>query len=171
MTKRIALALVVVMIVTVPAYAQSGQVTQDDLAQAAENRKQASLQLADATAEYEAALVELVGIEDSLARLAGALTERERDLALTKAEARQVAQSMYMNAGVGQLSWFSASSITEFRLGEGYLDRAALEGQATLSRLVAVRQSYIDQQKVLDETLSRQIAATSDPRRGEARSH
>ncbi len=162
MIKRIALALAVVMVVTVPAYAQTGQVTQEDLVQAAENRKAASLQLADATFEYDMAIHELLDIEEDLARLASALTERERDLAITRSEARQVAQAMYMRSGVGQLDLFTAGSITEFRLGEGYLDRASLEEQSTLRRLVAVRQSYLDQQEVLDETLARQVVVTSD---------
>lgn len=162
MIKRIALALAVVMVVTVPAYAQTGQVTQEDLAQAAENRKAASLQLADATGEYESALIDLLGIEEDLSRLASALTERERELATTRSEARQVAQAMYMNSGVGQLNLFTAGSITEYRLAEGYLDLASLEEQSTLSRLTAVRKSYIDQQNVLDETLSRQQVVTAD---------
>jgi len=162
MIKRIALALAVVMMVTVPAYAQTGQVTQEDLAQAAENRKAASLQLADATFEYESAIHELIDIEDDLSKLASALTDRERDLAITRAEARQVAQAMYMRSGVARLDLFSAASITDFRLGEGYLDRASIEEQSTLSRLTAVRQSYVDQQKVLDETLARQVTVTAD---------
>ncbi|NND04051.1 MAG: peptidoglycan DD-metalloendopeptidase family protein [Acidimicrobiia bacterium] len=162
MIKRIALALAVVMIVTVPAYAQTGDVTQEDLAQAGENRKAASLQLADATADYESSLHQLLDIEADLSQLASALTARERELASTRAEARQVAQQMYMRSGVGQLDLFTAGSITEYRLGEGYLDRASSEEQSTLSRLVAVRQSYIDQQKVLDETLARQLTVTAD---------
>lgn len=157
MLKRIALALVVVVAVTAPAYAQSGKVTEEDVARAAEARKAISLQLADALAEYDDAVVESILLENDLARLAGALTERERDLTVTRAEARQVAQAMYMNAGVGQLDVFTATSISEWRLGAGYLDRASEQGESTLARLRAVKESYVDQQAVLNESLARQL--------------
>lgn len=162
MIKRLLLACFVVVVVTVPAYAQTGTVTREDLAQAAENRKGAALQLADATAEYEEALHELIDIEDDLSRLGESLAARERDLASTRSEARQVAQTMYMTAGVGQLDLFTAASITDLRLGEGYLDRASQEDRSTLSRLAAVRQSYLDQQVVLDQTLQTQLALTTE---------
>lgn len=162
MIKRLLLACFVVVVVTVPAYAQTGTVTREDLAQAAENRKGAALQLADATAEYEEALHELIDIEDDLSRLGESLAARERDLASTRSEARQVAQTMYMTAGVGQLDLFTAASITDLRLGEGYLDRASQEDRSTLSRLAAVRQSYLDQQVVLDQTLQAQLALTTE---------
>lgn len=162
MIKRLLLACFVVVVVTVPAYAQTGTVTREDLAQAAENRKGAALQLAAATAEYEEALHELIDIEDDLSRLGESLAARERDLASTRSEARQVAQTMYMTAGVGQLDLFTAASITDLRLGEGYLDRASQEDRSTLSRLAAVRQSYLDQQVVLDQTLQTQLALTTE---------
>ncbi len=162
MLKRLAIAIVVVAVVNVPAYAQTGQVTEEDVAHAAEARKAASLQVADANAAYDEAVHALLDIESDLRRLASALTARERELAATRAQARSVAQAMYMNAGVGQLDLFTASSITEYRLGEGYLDLASLEDQSTLDRLQAVRQSYLDQQRVLDQKLARQAELTAE---------
>jgi len=163
--KRLALALAVVLIVTVPAYAQTGQVTEGDVARAAQARKEASLRVADANQAYEEAIVALLSLESDLTRLAAALTERERDLALTRAAARQVAQAMYMNSGVGQLDLFTAGSITDFRLGEGYLALASIEDESTLNRLRAVRESYLDQQAVLDEALIEQSELTAEAER------
>lgn len=162
MIKRLLLAFLVVLIVTVPAYAQTGPVTQDDVTAAAQARKAAALQVADANVAYEDAVQILLDIENDLRRLGSALTDRERDLALTRAEALVVAQNMYMNAGVGNLTLFSADSITDYQLGEGYLDRAALAGISTLDRLRAVRQSYLDQQALLEETLTRQDEVAAD---------
>ena len=163
--KRLALALAVVLVVTVPAYAQSGQVTKEDVAQAAEARKEAALRVADATAAYDDAIIAMFGLEEDLTRLASALTDRERDLAITRSAARRVAQAMYMNAGVGQLDLFTAGSITDYRLGEGYLALASGEDQSTLDRLQAVRESYIDQQLVLDQALDRQSELTAEAER------
>ncbi len=161
MLARLALAIAVVLVVvTVPAYAQTGKVTEDDVARAAQDRRDASLELADATTAYDAAVEEAIGLEYDLSRMAAALTDRERDLTITRAEAREIARSMYMNASVGRLDLFSAESITEFRLGEGYMARAALEDQATLDRLRAVREAYLSQQEVLNNALVRQQEVT-----------
>ncbi len=169
MFKRIVLALTVVVAVTAPAYAQTGKVTEGDVARAAEARKAASLQLADALVEYDDNVVAALLLENDLSRLASALTDRERDLTVTRAEARQVALSMYMNAGVGQLDLFTAASIAEWRLGAGYLDRASEQSESTLARLRAVKDSYLDQQKILDESLAKQteINAELDRQAGE----
>ena len=55
MRSRLAAALTFVIVVTAPAYAQSGKVTEEDVAQAAEARKAASLQAADAARAYDEA--------------------------------------------------------------------------------------------------------------------
>ena len=162
MLKRLALALAVVVVVTAPAYAQSGDVSEDDVARAAQARRDVSLQVAVAMETYDAAVEQAVGLENDLSRMASALTDRERDLTLTNAEAREIARSMYMNASLGRLDLFSAESITEFRLGEGYLDRASRDGQATLDRLRAVKESYLTQQEVLDDALTRQQELTAE---------
>lgn len=162
MFKRVALALAVVMVVTVPAYAQTGTVTEQDVVEAADARKAAGRQVSEATADYEDAIHELFDIENDLAKLASSLTARQRDLAITRSAAFEVARAMYMSSGVGQLNLFTAGSITEFRLGEGYLDLAAEEGRATLDRLRAVRKSYLDHQRVLDETLAEQEIVTAN---------
>ena len=156
MFKRVALAVALVAVVTVPAYAQSAKVSEQDVADAAEARKEAALQVGDANAAYEEAVSELLGIESDLKKLGKALTRRERELAQTRSEARQVAQSMYMTSGSDTATLFSSNTITELQLTAGYLDRAATREAATLDRLRVVRQGYIDQQNVLSDALDRQ---------------
>ena len=165
MLKRVALAVALVAVVTVPAYAQTGKVTEQDVADAAEARKEAALQVGDANAAYEVAVSELLDIESNLKKLGKALTRRERELAQTRSEARLVAQSMYMTSGSDTATLFASDTITELQLTAGYLDRAASREAATLDRLRVVRQGYIDQQNVLSEALDRQevlIAQAAD---------
>lgn len=162
MLKRFALALLVVTIVTAPAYAQSGRVTEEDVARAAEARKDVARGLAEVTVAYDEAADEVFELEGDLSQLSSALADRERDLTATTAEARRIAQSLYMTAGVTQLNLFTATSITEFRLGEGYLERASLEDESTMNRLRVVKEGYLAQQQVLDDALVRQREVTAE---------
>jgi len=161
--KRLTAALAFLLLATVPAAAQTGEVSADDVAAADARRRQVGTELAEITAEYDANIGRAFELETDLDQLSASLSVAERDLATTRVAAEEVAREMYMSAGsLGAQNLFGLSSITEVPLRNGYLAVASSDGSAVLARLLALEDSYQEQNTRLGEALEAQEQANAD---------
>jgi murein DD-endopeptidase MepM/ murein hydrolase activator NlpD len=161
--KRLIAALAFILIATVPALAQTGEVTADDVAAADARRREVGAELAEITAQYDANIGRAFDLETDLEQLSASLSVAERELATTRLAAQDVAREMYMSAGsLGAQNLFGLASITEIPLRNGYLAVASSDGNAVLARLLALESSYQDQNTRLTEALAAQQQANDD---------
>jgi peptidoglycan LD-endopeptidase LytH len=161
--KRLTAALAFLLIATVPALAQTGEITADDVAAADARRREVGAELADITAQYDANIGRAFDLETDLEQLSASLSVAERELATTRLAAQDVAREMYMSAGsLGAQNLFGLASITEIPLRNGYLAVASSDGNAVLARLLALESSYQDQNTRLTEALAAQHQANDD---------
>ncbi len=161
--KRLTAALAFLLIATVPALAQTGEITADDVAAADARRREVGAELADITAQYDANIGRAFELETDLEQLSASLSVAERELATTRLAAQDVAREMYMSAGsLGAQNLFGLASITEIPLRNGYLAVASSDGNAVLARLLALESSYQDQNTRLTEALAAQQQANDD---------
>lgn len=147
---RFLTAAAVFLMAVVPALAASAraQITPDDVAAADAHRREIGADLASTTAEYDAAVGRLRELEDSLASLGAELGELERDLAIARVAAKEIATDRYIYAGAGsgQSALFDSASIDDVSLRSSYLERLSREGSDTITRMFALEGNYQDQQ-------------------------
>jgi murein DD-endopeptidase MepM/ murein hydrolase activator NlpD len=156
-----AVAAVALMVGPGIAAAAQSEITPDDVAAADAARRAVSAELANTTAEYDAAVQRSVETEADLSVLSVEISVNERSLADLRLQAEHVARSLYMEAGgVDAMSMLDAQSINDISLRSGYLDTLSASGQATLSRLVALEGAFHDQETRLAGLLSDQQATT-----------
>ncbi|MGD2051842.1 MAG: peptidoglycan DD-metalloendopeptidase family protein [Acidimicrobiia bacterium] len=161
--KRLTAALAFLLIATVPALAQTGEITAGDVAAADARRREVGAELAEITAQYDANIGRAFELETDLEQLSASLSVAERELAATRLAAQDVAREMYMSAGsLGAQNLFGLASITEVPLRNGYLAVASSDGNAVLARLLALESSYQDQNTRLTEALAAQQQANDD---------
>ena len=162
--KRYLAAVAAVALMLGPAYAATAQseITPEDIAAADEARRAVARELADATADYDAAVQRSLETENDLSVLSVEISVTERSLNELRIQAEDVARSLYMEAGgADALSMLDAASINDISIRTGYLDRLSASGEATLSRLVALENAFGEQENRLGELLSSQQATTA----------
>ncbi len=161
--RKLALLVLLLLTLSVPAYAQSsGEITPGDVEAADAYRRAVSARLRDATDLYDANATRAEALHDDLERLSSELSVRERDLVATMEEAKHVAIELYMSAGSGSVALLDAGSIAEIPVREGYLELISVNDRAVLNRLLALEASYLDQQGRLDMASAEQDAVAAE---------
>jgi murein DD-endopeptidase MepM/ murein hydrolase activator NlpD len=154
--KRLAVFALLLVALAAPAGAQ-GPITTDDIERARAERNAVSAQLGDASADYEAAVVEEMQVREDLQTLAAEIAVKERELETLRANAAVVVTETYMGAGNDGIEMlFDSSQFVDIPLRALYLDLVSDRDAEVLARLEAVEASYFDQQERLDVTVERQ---------------
>jgi murein DD-endopeptidase MepM/ murein hydrolase activator NlpD len=154
--KRLAVFALLLVALAAPAGAQ-GPITTDDIERARAERNAVSAQLGDASADYEAAVVEEMQVREDLQTLAAEIAVKERELETLRANAAVVVTETYMGAGNDGIEMlFDSSQFVDIPLRALYLDLVSDRDAEVLARLEAVEASYFDQQERLDVSVERQ---------------
>jgi murein DD-endopeptidase MepM/ murein hydrolase activator NlpD len=154
--KRIAVFALLLVALAAPAGAQ-GPITTDDIERARAERNAVSARLGDASADYEAAVVEEMQVREDLQTLAAEIAVKERELGTLRANAAVVVTETYMGAGNDGIEMlFDSSQFVDIPLRALYLDLVSDRDAEVLARLEAVEASYFDQQERLDVSVERQ---------------
>ena len=161
--RKLALLVLLLLTLSVPAYAQSsGEITPEDVEAADAYRRAVAARLRDATDLYDANATRAEALHDDLERLSSELSVRERDLISTMEEAKDVAIELYMSAGTESVALLDASSIAEIPVRDGYLELISVNDRAVLNRLLALEASYLDQQDRLDVASEEQDSVAAE---------
>ena len=154
--KRITVFALLLVALAAPAGAQ-GPITTDDIERARAERNAVSARLGDASADYEAAVVEEMQVREDLQTLAAEIAVKERELETLRANAAVVVTETYMGAGNDGIEMlFDSSQFVDIPLRALYLDLVSDRDAEVLARLEAVEASYFDQQERLDVSVERQ---------------
>lgn len=154
--KRIAVFALLLVALAAPAGAQ-GPITTDDIERARAERNAVSARLGEASADYEAAVVEEMQVREDLQTLAAEIAVKERELGTLRANAAIVVTETYMGAGNDGIEMlFDSSQFVDIPLRALYLDLVSDRDAEVLARLEAVEASYFDQQERLDVSVERQ---------------
>lgn len=154
--KRIAIVVLLFVSLTVPAAAQ-GSITREDIDRARAQRNEVAARLDDASAEYEAAIVEEMLVREDVQTLAAEIAVKERELATLRSNAAAVVLETYMGAGSAGIELlFDSDQFVDIPVRASYLDLVADRDAEVLARLEAVEASYFDQQGRLDISVQRQ---------------
>ena len=147
--RKLAAAVLVMLTVAVPAYglAADGEITLDDLEQAAAVRRRVAAELSEATALYEENVTLAEELDDKLTSLSITLAIQERDLTGARIAARDIARELYMAAESSRVGvLFDSRSLSEVPVRQGYMQLVSSADAATLNHLEALEVTYLDQQ-------------------------
>ncbi len=153
-------AAAVFLIAVVPALTASArlQITQEDIAQADANRRQVGTDLEAATIKYDTAVNRLYDLEETLTSLGTELADLEREVAIARVAAQQIATQRYIYADSGQSALFESASIDDMRLRSSYLGRLSQEGSDVISRMYGLQGNYEEQQQRVAQAVEEQQA-------------
>jgi murein DD-endopeptidase MepM/ murein hydrolase activator NlpD len=156
-------AAAVFLVAIVPAFAASArlQITQEDIDAAAAHRRQVSTDLEAATIEYDTAVNRLYELQDLMAALGTDLSNLERELAVARVAAQEIATQSYMFGDSGQSTLFDSVSIDDMSLRTSYLDRLSQEGSDVIARMFGLQNNYEEQQQRLAKTVAEQEATNT----------
>ena len=162
--RRVVVAVIAFVLALTPAFTVAAQteITPDDIAAAEAERRAVSANLESVTIDYDAAVVRLLELEDSLTALGIELAEKEQDLAFARAAARDVATERYKYAGASTSVLFDSATIQDVPIRAGYLDLLSREGTDIVIRLFALEESYREQQAAVELALSSQVETKED---------
>jgi len=157
-------AVLVFLLAVVPALAASAQaeITQSDIDAADAARRAAGAELEAVTVEYDAAVARLYDLEASLTSFGIDVAELERDLAVARLAAQEIATDRYMYSGSTQSALFDAVTIQEVSLRSSYLDRVSRKGSDTVARLFALEDNYNAQLEAMALALEDQRLAKDE---------
>jgi murein DD-endopeptidase MepM/ murein hydrolase activator NlpD len=161
---RAGIAVLLLLAMTVPAFAQSSsEVTPADIEAARQRRAEAVRDLFDITARYEEAVGLEIQTRERVQSLAMSLALLERDLALLRLEATTIVRGMYMEAGNTMVvGLFDATVFTELPMRASYLTLATEQDIKTLNRFESTQLTYLEQQQELDASLAAQEQLVTD---------
>jgi len=163
--KRTIVALIVATSTILPAYAATGaeEITPADIAAAEARRSAVGEELAEATAEYDAAVTRNLELQNEVRIIAAELAIAEQTLEKSRAEAEQIAMNIYMQAGSAPgTTLLDAETINEVPLRESYLETLSASGEATLTRFTALEDAYLEQKVRFEELQAEQGAVVAD---------
>jgi murein DD-endopeptidase MepM/ murein hydrolase activator NlpD len=157
---RYLIAAAVFLIAVVPALTATArlQVTPEDIAEADARRREVSAELEATTIEYDNAINRLLELETTLTALGSDIADLERELAIARVGAREIATQRYIYADSGQSALFDAVSIEDMNLRSSYLDRISREGTDIIIRMNALEGNYNQQQTLLASAVEQQQA-------------
>ncbi|MBA2338693.1 MAG: peptidoglycan DD-metalloendopeptidase family protein [Acidimicrobiia bacterium] len=157
--KRIIVAAVVLAATLTATSTAAGaeEITPDDIAAAEAHRRAVAADLADATAEYDAAVTRNLELQHEVRIASAELALAEQNLQSGRAEAEQIAKNIYMEAGAALVTTLlDAETINEVPLRESYLETLSASGEATLSRFTALEDAYLEQRARLQDLVADQ---------------
>lgn len=155
---RYAIAVFVFLLAIIPALAASAQseITPADIEAADGARRAIGAELEAVTIEYDAAVNRLYELEASLTSLGIELADLERDLAVARLAAQEIATDRYIYAGSAQAALFESVTLDEVSLRTSYLDRLSRRGSDVVTRLFALEDNYAGQQQSMMAALASQ---------------
>ena len=138
------------------------EITQDDIKAAEAHRREVGAQLDAATKDYDTAVNRLYDLQDTLASLGASLSNLERELAVARVAAQEVAAQRYMYADSGQSALLGAATLDDVSLRSSYLDRLSRQGSDVILRMYGLQDSFEQQQDAVAETASEQEATNAE---------
>ncbi len=161
---RIVLAVVVLVALAVPAYAQTGgELSQSDVDAALARRRAAGSSLEALTARFDQAMFDEEILRERVMDLSTRVADLEQDIVARRSKVVSLVLSRYMAGGLtGTERVFNTRDFMDIPVQAEYLDRLNAADLAVLSGLMASEQLQVQQQASLDASLVAQREITAE---------
>ncbi|MCZ7534148.1 MAG: M23 family metallopeptidase [Acidimicrobiia bacterium] len=164
MRNPIVVAAALVLAIAAPAYAQtSSELTQADVDRALAERTAAANSLSETTARFEIAVADEEIAREHIADLARSVAALELDIADRRVEVLELVRSRYMSGGPnGTERIFAAETFEDLPVQSEYYQLLGERDLSVLRGLEAAEAVHKEQQQILDESLTAQVALVAE---------
>ncbi len=161
---RIVLAVVVLVALAVPAYAQTGgELSQSDVDAALARRRAAGSSLEALTARFDQAMFDEEILREQIMDLSVRVADLEQDIIARRSKVVSLVVSRYMAGGLtGTERVFNTRDFTDIPVQAEYLARLNAADLAVLGGLLASEELQVSQQESLDASLIAQREITTE---------
>lgn len=164
MRNRLFVAVALVIVMVSPAYAAtSGEITEKEVAAALEARREASASLESMTALFEKAVADETLTHERIVSLSRSVSRLEREIGTKRSQVRDLVIARYMSGGsLGTERVFTARTFTDLPVQDQYYRLMNERDLALLRGLESAEALHVEQQQLLDGSLSEQKALVAE---------
>ncbi|GMR02907.1 MAG: hypothetical protein BMS9Abin20_1261 [Acidimicrobiia bacterium] len=163
MCSRAIVAVLLLVVLAVPAYAQtSGELTQGDVDAALVKRKVAGADLEALMARFDQAVADEEILREVISDLARSVSDLERDIGTKTAQIKDLVVSRYMAGGpLGAERLFTARTFTDLPIQDEYYKLMTARDVTLLRGLETSEKLHVEKQALLDSSIADQQALVS----------
>lgn len=164
MRNRLFVAVALAIVMVSPAYAAtSGEITEKEVAAALEARREASASLESMTALFEKAVADETLTHERIVSLSRSVSRLEREIGTKRSQVRDLVIARYMSGGsLGTERVFTARTFTDLPVQDQYYRLMNEHDLALLRGLESAEALHVEQQQLLDGSLSEQKALVAE---------
>jgi murein DD-endopeptidase MepM/ murein hydrolase activator NlpD len=164
MRNRLFVAVALMIVIAAPAYAaSSGEITEEDVAAALEARREASASLESMTARFQNAVADETTTRERIVSLSRSVSRLEQEIGTRRSQVKELVISRYMSGGsLGTERVFTARTFTDLPVQDQYYRLMNERDVALLRGLESAEALHVEQQELLDESLSEQKALVAE---------
>ncbi|MEE8457022.1 MAG: peptidoglycan DD-metalloendopeptidase family protein [Acidimicrobiia bacterium] len=164
MRNRLFVAVALVIVMVSPAYAATlGEITEKEVAAALEARREASASLESMTALFEKAVADETLTRERIVSLSRSVSRLEREIGTRRSQVRDLVIARYMSGGsLGTERVFTARTFTDLPVQDQYYRLMNERDLALLRGLESAEALHVEQQQLLDGSLSEQKALVAE---------
>jgi murein DD-endopeptidase MepM/ murein hydrolase activator NlpD len=164
MRSRTIVVVLALLVLAPPAFAQTeSELTQQDVDAALTRRKAAGAELEDLTAKYQRSLFDEELARERISNLARSVSDLEREIGAKTVRVTELVMTRYMaGSPLGTQRVFATSSFVDVPVQAEYYRLMNERDLALLNSLEASEKLYVEQQRLLDESLEDQRALVAD---------
>jgi murein DD-endopeptidase MepM/ murein hydrolase activator NlpD len=160
MRNRLFAAVVLAIALASPAFAEaSEEITKEQVAEALDRRTETAASLEETTARFEQAISDEMVTRERIVELSKSVAMLEQEIGTKRTQVKQLVRARYMSGGsLGTERMFTARTFTDLPVQDEYYQVMNAQDLSLLRGLESAEALHIEQQNLLDETLSQQEA-------------
>jgi murein DD-endopeptidase MepM/ murein hydrolase activator NlpD len=160
MRNRLFAAVVLAIALASPAFAEaSEEITKEQVAEALDRRTETAASLEETTARFEQAISDEMVTRERIVELSKSVAMLEQEIGTKRTQVKQLVKARYMSGGsLGTERMFTARTFTDLPVQDEYYQVMNAQDLSLLRGLESAEALHIEQQNLLDETLSQQEA-------------
>jgi murein DD-endopeptidase MepM/ murein hydrolase activator NlpD len=164
MRNRLLAAVVLALALASPAFAEaSEEITKEQVAEALDRRTEMAASLEETTARFEQAISDEMVTRERIVELSKSVAMLEQEIGTKRTQVKQLVRARYMSGGsLGTERMFTARTFTDLPVQDEYYQVMNAQDLSLLRGLESAEVLHIEQQNLLDATLSQQEALVAE---------
>jgi len=164
MRNRLLAAVVMAIALASPAFAEaSEEITKEQVAEALDRRTESAASLDETTARFEQAISDEMVTRERIVELSKSVAMLEQEIGTKRTQVKQLVKARYMSGGsLGTERMFTARTFTDLPVQDEYYQVMNAQDLSLLRGLESAEVLHIEQQNLLDETLSQLEALVAE---------
>jgi murein DD-endopeptidase MepM/ murein hydrolase activator NlpD len=141
----------------------SEEITKEQVAEALDRRIETAASLEETTARFEQAVSDEMVTRERIVELSKSVAMLEQEIGTKRSQVKQLVKARYMSGGsLGTERVFTARSFTDLPVQDEYYQVMNAQDLSLLRGLESAEVLHVEQQILLDETLSQQEALVAE---------